>query len=238
MNITVLGSRSLLRAGLVSLLSTIGFESIDADDINHLRSRTGIEPCSDMLILCLVRSAEDVTTAEREISAWEPTARIVFVVPKFDLDVMIECFAVGGCGYLLETISRDALRESLMLVRAGEKVFPSELASLIPTLMSKFGSPQTRNLAPPESELSRREIEILQCLITGQSNKVIAKTLEIAEATVKVHVKRILRKAHVINRTQAALWGVATGIGSLKVAALDPQLGSALQNETALKVGY
>jgi two-component system, NarL family, nitrate/nitrite response regulator NarL len=239
MNITVLGSRSLLRAGLVSLLSTIGFESIeDADDINHLRSRTGIEPRSDMLILCLVRSAEDVTPAEREISAWEPTARIVFVVPKFDLDIMIECFAVGGCAYLLETISRDALRESLMLVRAGEKVFPSELASLIPTLMSKLGSPETHNLAPLESELSRREIEILQCLITGQSNKVIAKNLEIAEATVKVHVKRILRKAHVINRTQAALWGVATGIGSLKVGALDPQLGPAMRNETALKVGY
>ena len=67
---------------------------------------------------------------------------------------------------------------------------------------------------PLESALSTREIEILRCLTSGQSNKAIAKRLDIAEATVKVHVMRILRKAHVTNRTQAALWGVASGVAS------------------------
>ena len=215
--VTVIGPRSLFRAGLVSLLSTIGFESIgEADDIKHLRGRTTAKPSPDMLIACLLRNAADIMSALGEIKAWEPTARIVFVVPKLDLEILSGCFAAGACGYLLESISRDALRESLKLVNAGEKVFPSELAALFPMLTFKFGRPETGNgnLAPPESDLSRREIEILQCLTNGQSNKLIAKNLNIAEATVKVHVKRILRKAHVMNRTQAALWGVATGFAS------------------------
>jgi two-component system, NarL family, nitrate/nitrite response regulator NarL len=212
LGITVMGSRSLRRTGLVSLVGTIGFESVlEADDIEHL-GRISAKPSSDMLIICLIR--DNIIGVVGEIRAWGPSARIVVVAPKLDLEVMSECFAAGACGYLLETISPDALQNSLNLVIAGEKVFPSELASLFPMLASKFDSSEPSNLAPLESALSRREIEILRCLTNGQSNKVIAKTLEIAEATVKVHVKRILRKAHAINRTQAALWGVAAGVTS------------------------
>jgi two-component system nitrate/nitrite response regulator NarL len=215
--IAVIGSRSLLRSGLVSLLSTIGFESIDeADDVKHLKSCIGAKMSVDMLIVCLVRDkcVEEVLSAAGEIRAVVPTGRIVFVVPDLDVDVMSRCFAAGACGYLLERISRDALRESLNLVNAGEKVFPSELAALFPMFSSKFGTQDTTTLPPPDTDLSRREIEILRCLTNGQSNKLIAKNLEIAEATVKVHVKRILRKANVVNRTQAALWGVATHVAS------------------------
>jgi two-component system nitrate/nitrite response regulator NarL len=210
--ITVIGPRSFLRAGLVSLLSTIEFEPIEeADDFRDLRDRIGAKPSSDALIVCLVRGIEEITSAVTDIRAWGPTARIVFVVAKLDLDIVNACFVGGAYGYLLETISPDALRASLKLVIAGEKVFPSELASLFPVLVSKFRSPEPSNSVLPECDLSRRETQILRCLTDGQSNKVIAKNLEIAETTVKVHVKRILRKAHVANRTQAALWGVAKG---------------------------
>jgi two-component system nitrate/nitrite response regulator NarL len=213
--VTVVGSRSLLRSGLVSLLGTIGFESIEeADDIRHLRGRPDAKPVAGMLIVCLVRGVDDITCVVGEIRDWEPSAKIVFVVPKLDLEVMSACFAAGACGYLIDTISRDALRESLKLVNAGEKVFPSDLASLFPLLAARIGSAEQAASEPPESDLSRREIEILRCLTNGQSNKVIAKNLAIAEATVKVHVKRILRKANANNRTQAALWGVATGVAA------------------------
>jgi two-component system nitrate/nitrite response regulator NarL len=57
--------------------------------------------------------------------------------------------------------------------------------------------------------LSSREAEILHCLMQGAPNKIIARKLEVAEATVKVHIKAILRKIRVTNRTQAAMWAVA-----------------------------
>ena len=60
-------------------------------------------------------------------------------------------------------------------------------------------------------QLSPREKSILRCLIEGDSNKCIARKIDIAEATVKVHVKAILRKVRVQNRTQAAIWGMNNG---------------------------
>jgi two-component system nitrate/nitrite response regulator NarL len=214
-SVTVIGSRTLFRAGLVDLLRAIGFNPIDeVDDIEQLKQRIGETPPDDILVISLVRGVEDVTSAIAEVRTWIPAAKIVCLVPEFDLDAMRRCFAAGASGYLLESISRDALRESLRLVDAGEKVFPSELASQFPVLSSWIDSTHNAALAPPESELSCREVEILQCLANGQSNKAIARNLEIAEATVKVHVKRILRKAHAMNRTQAALWGIAMGVAS------------------------
>ena len=210
--VTLIGRRCLFRAGLVSLLSTIGFSPIEeCDDFEHLEDSIGAKQSTKMLTVCLIRGLEDVTEVMDRIKAWAPDARTVFVVPQLDVAFMSECFAAGAFGFLLESISLDALGESLRLVSAGEKVFPSQLASLFPMLASRLASPQTHDLAPPESPLSHRELEVFRSLSGGHSNKVIARDLKIAEATVKVHVKRIMRKARVLNRTQAVMWGVANG---------------------------
>jgi two-component system nitrate/nitrite response regulator NarL len=63
------------------------------------------------------------------------------------------------------------------------------------------------------TELTLREVDILQCLTEGLSNKQIARRLGIREATVKIHVKSLIGKLGVANRTQAALWGVRAGVG-------------------------
>ena len=70
--------------------------------------------------------------------------------------------------------------------------------------------PQTSGSCAPR--LSARHKSILSCLIEGDSNKVIARKINIAEATVKVHVKAILRRIHVHNRTQAAIWAMNSGL--------------------------
>jgi two-component system nitrate/nitrite response regulator NarL len=233
-SVTVIGSRTLFRAGLVDLLRAIGFNPIEeADDSQQLKrgdgatSGDGAASSEDeTLVISLVRGVADVTAAVGEIRSWMPAAKIVCLVPEFDLEVMRRCFAAGASGYLLESISRDALRESLRLVDAGEKVFPSELAAQFPAFVTKPDRTDSNALAPPEADLSCREVEILQCLACGLSNKAIAKNLNIAEATVKVHVKRILRKAHALNRTQAALWGIAMGVASAPALNDDEVAGS------------
>ena len=70
-------------------------------------------------------------------------------------------------------------------------------------------------------DLTRRESEILDCLTAGASNKQIARDLGITEATVKIHMKSLIRKIGVRNRTQAALWAINSGYGhdSVQVAA-------------------
>jgi len=231
--VTIIGSRSLFRAGLVDLLSAIGFSPIEeADGSSQLKRRLGGKPADDMLVISLARGVADFVGAVKEITSWMANAKVVCLVPEFNLETMSGCFAAGASGYLLENISRDALRESLRLVDAGEKVFPSELASQIPILATRADSAGNPTL--PESELSCREVEILQCLANGQSNKAIAKNLEIAEATVKVHVKRILRKAHVLNRTQAALWGIAMGVApppAVSESGVEPRSNSSAETD-------
>ena len=106
------------------------------------------------------------------------------------------------CGILTYDLSAGALVRSLLLIASGERVFPHDLA---------FG----RKSAPPsfdhrsnDARLSPREKEMLSHLVAGQSNKLIARDLGITEATVKVHLKSVLRKIKVENRTQAAIWAL------------------------------
>ena len=199
-----------MRAGVVSLLKTLGFEPIEETDVlKELPKPSGDAPCQ-RIIINLLTPEEQIATAVIEFMARASNAKLVFVAPKLDIGIMSVCFAAGADGYLLQNISREGLRESLKLVEAGEKVFPSELATLFPTLMNSLRARESEH-AYPNGDLSPRESEILRGLVGGHSNKMIAKNLDIAEATVKIYVKRILRKANVANRTQAALWGAAWG---------------------------
>jgi two-component system nitrate/nitrite response regulator NarL len=90
------------------------------------------------------------------------------------------------------------------LVMLGEKVFPTNLASMLLDMNTVSPQHSIRGVSP-------REQEILQALVTGASNKVIAYKLNITEATVKVHLKTLLRKIDVNNRTQAAIWAMNNG---------------------------
>src|SRR4051812_43819098 len=112
----------------------------------------------------------------------------------------------GADGYLMKDVSPEALIQSLELVMMGEKVFPTNLAAMLFDL-NNASSPMNsiRGMTP-------REHEILQALVTGASNKLIANRLGITEATVKVHLKTLLRKIDVNNRTQAAIWAMNNGV--------------------------
>jgi two-component system nitrate/nitrite response regulator NarL len=102
------------------------------------------------------------------------------------------------------------------LVMMGETVFPPAFLSFALAdghhesnrASSESSSGATLNAGTVDPRLSPRERTILRCLTEGDSNKCIARKIEIAEATVKVHIKAILRKIQVQNRTQAAIWGV------------------------------
>ncbi|MEM6909749.1 MAG: response regulator transcription factor [Pseudomonadota bacterium] len=140
-----------------------------------------------------------------------PDARLVVLSNDFDFDAMVGAFRAGVDGYIVKRIACEPLIESLKLVHMGEKVMPSELAAGLPRRWARGALPamSQRELV---TLLSDREIETLRYLILGSPNKVIAGHLNISEATVKVHVKAILRKLGVQNRTQAAIWAVNNGV--------------------------
>src|SRR3954470_13641217 len=133
-----------------------------------------------------------------------PTARIVVLADDLSVDVLRAAMGGGADGFLSKNLSPEALIQSLQLVMLGEKVFPTNLAAMLLDMNAVRPQHSIRGLSP-------REQEILQALVTGASNKVIANKLGITEATVKVHLKTLLRKIDVNNRTQAAIWAMNNG---------------------------
>jgi two-component system, NarL family, nitrate/nitrite response regulator NarL len=214
MRVAVLAERSLFRAGLVTLLTTLGFEHVvEVASLEELKGQTTCNGEFEMLLVHLSGETEDVHQRMQEIRQRQSNVKVVFLSNKLDVKLMSDCFAAGGSGYLLENLSRDALHKSLTLARTGEKVFPSELASFIVDLGgAKQVSDTTTQSELQRLGLSNREVEVLRLLASGDSNKLIAAKLDIRESTVKVHLKQILRKTRTFNRTQAALWALHRGI--------------------------
>jgi two-component system nitrate/nitrite response regulator NarL len=149
----------------------------------------------------------------KEVRAQSPETRIVALADQFDLSFVRVALEAGVNGFWLTASSPEVLINSLELVMLGERVLPFEvIRSLIDAAPRKQSQPLQDNTSEPklsdlkDCKLSMREAEILGCLTKGEPNKVIARRLDITEATIKVHVKAILRKIGASNRTQAAMW--------------------------------
>ena len=139
-----------------------------------------------------------------------PKSRVVVLTDKVAISRLANALHAGIGGYLLKDMSTDALKQSLKLVLMGETVFPTDLAYLL--INNRFVVSSNGSATNGHGGLSPRETEILSCLVNGLSNKEIAIRLDITEGTVKVHLKGVLKKIHVHNRTQAAIWAVQNGI--------------------------
>jgi two-component system nitrate/nitrite response regulator NarL len=190
------------------------------EGLKHLLSGTRFEVGAEFntvdLALATAETAETVdlvisgqpVTGDADLRALReafPTARIVVLADDLSVDVLRAAMGGGADGFLIKTVSPEALIQSLQLILLGEKVFPTTLAAMLLDMTAAGPQHSVRGLSP-------REREILQLLVTGASNKMIGTRLGITEATVKVHLKTLLRKIDVNNRTQAAIWAMNNGV--------------------------
>jgi two-component system nitrate/nitrite response regulator NarL len=203
----------LLRLGLEQILSETGF-IVWHDIVDGFSSLPVIEDASPTLFVIdensFVGGSIDLV---KRLKAHAPSARIVMLADAFDPATVAAGWDAGVNGFCLSTHKHDVLVKSLELVMLGEAVLP---AIIVLPLAGAYAYSFYRKPAEDSREssanghttrkLSNRESEILTCLTEGEPNKVIARRLNLSEATVKVHVKAILKKIGACNRTQAALW--------------------------------
>ncbi len=219
----LIGKNSLIREGLASVLRSAKFRILAsvscANDCPPCKAQPG------QLLFLIVHTGDNFCSAIEQIElirGRDPGGSIAIVTDHYRLDEVVSALRAGANGYFTDVMTRDVFIKSLELVTMGETVFPLAFVSFI--LGSESGQiddadPRDENddtiLVQTEDEiapqLSPREKSILRCLIEGDSNKSIARKMDIAEATVKVHVKAILRKIRVHNRTQAAIWWINNG---------------------------
>lgn len=150
-----------------------------------------------------------------------PAARVVVLADTYEVDQLTAVLRAGAHSYLLKTMTSEVLLKSLEIVMLGGSVFSSTVLPLIAGARVQPRSEEAVAAEPAQlpNLLSNREKQILEGLARGESNKAIARRLSITESTVKVHVKTILRKVKVRNRTQAAVWAMNYLTGTVAMIA-------------------
>lgn len=205
------------REGLHRILSSDGFNIlVSCRDVGKI-IEAGLD--SEISVVIDLQDRDAQMKAIEEVTAAYPMAKIAVLVEQFDMSTMVECFDAGVDGYIVKSMSSQPLITALRLVTLGEKVLPSQLADVLSRHNFDHSVPGSDlEHEMEDANLSSRERDVLCCLMAGYSNKVIARELDVCEATVKVHVKAILRKLDVSNRTQAAMWASTRGFSHYHMA--------------------
>lgn len=220
----VVDDHNLFRRGLTALLSQDGrFEvTAQAGDVGEA-------------LRCLQRGAPDLILLDNHLPGVRgvdgiaalkdaaPDARILMLTVSENEDDLAAALQAGADGYLLKTVESDHLCDSIVKVLAGESVVSPELMTKLVTAFRTKAPAETPGVGAAGSGepvsatglalLSGREREVLMLIAKGDSNKVIARNLDIAETTVKVHVQHILRKLQLTSRVQAAIYAAAQELG-------------------------
>ncbi|MCB5173879.1 MULTISPECIES: LuxR C-terminal-related transcriptional regulator [Microvirga] len=205
---------TLLREGLKRILSETPYSPVaSAASLDEVRGTWAAGADPFLLIMDAANDHDSKCNQVSQLKADLPTARVVMLVDYYDLKRVLAAFQAGADGYLVKSVSCEVLVKSLDLVMLGEAVFPSAILNLLREHSAvedeSSAEQQDDDQESPPRGLSVRETVILRCLMEGDSNKLIARKFDITEATVKVHVKAILRKIRAKNRTQAAIWAAS-----------------------------
>jgi len=220
----VVDDHTLFRRGLIALLSQDERLHVmgEAGDMGEALRGAGHE-VPDLILLDNhlpgVRGVDGI----RALKDAYPGTRILMLTVSEDETDLAAAMRAGADGYPLKTVESDQLCDSIVKVMAGESVISPEMMTKFvaafrteSTLLDPVpdvASPMPLAAEDPALEsLSAREREILQLIARGDSNKVIARELDIAETTVKVHVQHIFRKLNLASRVQVAVYAAARGL--------------------------
>lgn len=190
----------VVRFGLAAIIG------LQPDMVVVAEAGSGEEACAicarqpaDVVLMDLRLPGLSGVEAIRAIRKAHPKLRLI-VLTTYDGDEDIHrALEAGAQAYLLKAMSHNDLAEAIRAVHAGLKFIP---ASVSKSLVER----------PPHSELSARELEVLELIVKGRSNKEIGEALGISEATVKWHVNIILSRLNVSDRTQATVAALQRGI--------------------------
>jgi NarL family two-component system response regulator LiaR len=210
--VLIADDHAIVRKGIRALLATepnieVVGEAKDGQEAIDEASR--LEP--DVILMDLVMPEVDGLEAIRHIAVHQPESRILVLTSFATDDKIFPAIKAGALGYLLKDSEPQELVQAIHQVHRGE----SSLHPLVARkLLHELSQPSQQ--PPTPDPLTGREVEVLQLVALGQSNREIAAALMISEATVRTHVSNILSKLHLARRTQAALYALREGLATLE----------------------
>ena len=212
LRVLLVDDHALFRKGIASLLSgrqdlTVVGEAKDGIEAVRIAQQT----MPDIILMDVNMPNRDGLETTKIITREMPHVQIVMLTVSDDDDNLFEAIKNGAKGYLLKDLEPQQLYTMLDGIRQGEAAISGAMASKI---LEEFRQPEedSTELSGKIDELTPREVEVLEQVVTGATNKEIAETLHITENTVKIHLRNILEKLHVQNRIQAAVQAVRDGL--------------------------
>lgn len=208
--ILLIDDHNLFRSGLKFLLTQQGdFEVVGeaADGLEGVKLAEQLQP--DVVLLDLDMPVMHGREALPQLLSGRPDLTVLMLTVSEDAADLGDCMRMGAKGYLLKNINTNFLLDSIRKAVDGDSVLSPEMTT---KLVAQLRSPQASTQNKELESLTPREREMLVWLAKGASNKVIARELDLAESTVKVHVQNLLRKLDLHSRVQAAVYAVEHGL--------------------------
>lgn len=214
-SVLLVDDHTLFRSGVRSLLQRnprFNVAGEAADGVDGVKRALQLKP--DVVLLDLnMPGMSGIETLQLMLQD-RPGAAVLMLTVSEEAEDLAAALQAGARGYLLKNIDADYLTRAVERAAAGESVLAESLAGKLFAHVQRAGAPRTPSPASELDKLTPREREILACLARGESNKVIARALDLAESTVKIHVQNILKKLDLSSRVQAAVFAVEHGLQS------------------------
>ncbi len=207
LRIVVADDHSLFRDGITSLLEAAGYEVVEqsSDGQGAVEAVQRTQP--DLVLLDISMPNMNGLDALQQIKADFPETYVVILTVSDNDEDLFATIQAGANGYLHKDLNASEFLDMLSGLERGEAAITRKTAT---RLMNGFQNltKETENA----EQLTKREIQLLRWMVEGYSNKAIAEQLFISENTVKYHIRNILQKLDVQNRTEAVSYALREGL--------------------------
>ena len=211
--VLIVDDHVVFRGGVKALLSRQpGFEVVGeaGDALEGVKLASALAP--DVVLLDLHMPGMSGREAIKLLAEEAPCARVLMLTVSEDADDLVDTLRAGANGYLIKNIETDALLDAIRRTAEGDAVVSSRMTHKLVQGLKSARKAEIAAAPAEKDKLSPREREILVFLARGASNKEIARDLDLAESTIKIHVQHILRKLDLVSRVQAAVYAVEAGL--------------------------
>ncbi|SMC28411.1 two component transcriptional regulator, LuxR family [Andreprevotia lacus DSM 23236] len=213
--ILLIDDHSLFRSGVKQLLQREPDMEVVAEAADGVEGiKRAKEHTPDVILLDLnMPGLSGLETLQLLVQDLPETAVIILTVSE-EADELGQALRNGAYGYLVKNIDAEALVNAIRRADRGEAVIADSMTAKLVAQFRVQGSGPAASPAGERDRLTPREREIVQCLARGESNKEIARNLDVAESTVKIHVQNILKKLNLNSRVQVAVYAVEHGLNA------------------------
>ena len=208
--VLLVDDHKIVRQGVRAFLQTLSDIAVVGEaetGAAAVEAVSGLTP--DVVLMDLEMPGElDGIAATRQIHRARPETQVIVVTSHHQDEYIFPAVRAGAISYLLKDVEPDELAAAIRKAAQGEAVLDSRVASRLVQELQGIRREQVN----PFTELSEREFDVLRLIAAGKSNAEIAESLVIGESTVKTHISNLLKKLHLDDRTQAAVYAWQQGI--------------------------